>query len=82
MPLYFFHIREGNELLMDPEGSHLPDLEAARSEAFECARQLISDAVLAGSPLGMERNIQIDDEAGQAVLSVPFRDVIHRADKI
>ena len=42
MPLYYLHIEDGAELLLDSEGSNLPNLEAARIEAIEGARQLIS----------------------------------------
>jgi hypothetical protein len=50
MPLYFFHILELTGLVCDREGFDLPDLDAARDEAVEGARQLISSAVLSGSP--------------------------------
>jgi hypothetical protein len=61
MPLYYLPIKDGDELLVDPEGSRLPNLQAARTEAIESARQLISEAVLSGSPLRMQRAFQIDD---------------------
>jgi hypothetical protein len=73
MLLYYLHIRDGTELLLDPEGSNLPNLEAARAEAIEGARQLISEAVRTGSPLHMQRAFQIDDADGHTLLSVPRR---------
>jgi hypothetical protein len=81
MPLYYFHVREGSAgLLSDPEGSHLPDLAAARKEAVEGARQLISTAVLTGEPLGLGREMQVDDENGTTLLTLRFRDVIDQGD--
>ena len=50
MPLCFFHIKEGGEVLYDKAGSDHPDLEAARKEAIEDRRQIISALVLAGNP--------------------------------
>jgi hypothetical protein len=82
MLLYYLHIRDGTELLLDPEGSNLPNLEAARAEAIEGARQLISEAVRTGSPLHMQRAFQIDDADGHTLLSVPFTDAINSGDKL
>jgi hypothetical protein len=82
MTLYYLHIKDGAELLLDPEGSNLPNLEAARNEAIDGARQLISEAVLTGSPLRMQRAFQIDDADGYTLLSVPFTDAINSGDKL
>ena len=82
MPLYYLHIKDGAELLLDPEGSNLPNLEAARIEAIEGARQLISQAILTGSPLRMQRAFQIDDADGHTLLSVPFTDAINSGEKL
>jgi hypothetical protein len=82
MPLYYLHIRDGAHLLLDPEGSNLPNLEAARTEAIEGARQLISEAVRTGSPLGMRRVFQIDNADGHTLLNVPFTDAINAGDKL
>jgi hypothetical protein len=65
MTRYFLHIKDGAELLLDPEGSDLFDLDAARMEAIEGARQLIGAAVLAGDPLGLQRAILIEDSDGR-----------------
>ena len=82
MPLYYLHIRDGTKLLLDPEGSNLPNLEAARMEAIDGARQLISEAVLTGAPLRMQRAFQIDDADGHTLLNVPFTDAISSGDKL
>ena len=34
MARYYFHIRDGNNLIRDEEGIELPSLEAARAEAI------------------------------------------------
>jgi hypothetical protein len=80
MRRYFFHVREANGVLSDPEGSHLPDLDAARAEAIEGARQLISAAVLTGAPMGLDREMQVDDADGQTLLTVRFRDVVNQGE--
>ena len=82
MSLYYLHIEEGIDLLRDPEGSTHSDLEAARTEAIQGARQLISEAVLTGSPLRLDRAFQIENADGQTLLRVPFRDAIDLGDKL
>ena len=76
MPMYFFHIKENGDVLYDDEGSDHPDLDAAREEAIEGIRQIISDAVLTGSPLGLDREMHVVDDARNTQLKVMFREVI------
>src|SRR4029077_21283011 len=76
MPLFFFHIKENGDVLYDEEGSDHIDLDAAREEAIEGIRQIISDAVLTGSPLGLDREMHIDDNAGHTLSKIMFRDVL------
>jgi hypothetical protein len=68
MPLYYLHIRHGNRLELDPEGTELPDLEAAVSEALRVARELASEV----PDLSRETVIEIADGTGQTVRTVPF----------
>jgi hypothetical protein len=68
MPLYYLHIRHGNRLELDPEGTELPDLEAAVSEALRVARELASEV----PDLGRETVIEIADGTGQTIQTVPF----------
>jgi hypothetical protein len=67
---------------LDPDGSNHSDLDAARTEAIDGARQIISQAVLSGSPLGMQRSFQIDNADGETLLNVPFTDAINSGDKL
>jgi hypothetical protein len=71
MTRYFFHVRDGDRLLLDDEGEELPDLVAARSYAIESARQLLSQAVLNGTAGSVRQLIQVLDEGGQTVLAIP-----------
>jgi len=76
MPLFFFHINENGDVLYDEEGSDHPDLQAAREEAIEGIRQIISAAVLAGSPLDLDREMHVDDDARHTLLKIKFREVV------
>jgi hypothetical protein len=76
MPLYFFHIKEGDDVLHDTEGVDHPDLEAARAEAIESIRQIVGDAVMFGSPLRLDREMLVVDDAGDTLLKFTFNEVV------
>lgn len=75
MPQYFFHVRDGDGLTEDPDGSDLPDLEAARTEAAIAAREIAAEHVRAGKAVDGLR-FEICDAAGRKLATVPFRDAL------
>jgi len=77
---YFFHIRDGARLIMDPDGEDFATLEAVRVEAVEAARELIAMNLRAGRPLD-GRSFEIWDETGQIVDVLAFLDAIPRLDR-
>jgi hypothetical protein len=70
MPLFYFHVCKGDIRVYDREGVELPDVEAARAEALEDAREMMSEAVRGGLDIS-ERRIEIESETGEIVV-VPF----------
>jgi hypothetical protein len=79
MPRYFFHQVTKAGLVRDVEGTDLPDLEHARTEAIMDARSLMSDAIREGRDIS-SRSIQITDEQGSVLLTVPFAGTLTRED--
>jgi hypothetical protein len=78
MPRYFFHIKDGDGLTTDDEGGDYRDLEAARDDAIEAARQIMSWAVRDGKqPDG--QSFVITDEGGIVQLEFPFKDALIKA---
>jgi hypothetical protein len=71
MPTFYFNIITTDEVIEDREGTDLPDIQAARIEAIEDARLLMSQAISLGHDVS-PRSIQIIDEQGDVVLLVPF----------
>jgi site-specific recombinase XerD len=55
MPLFFLHIRDGGTLIRDPEGSFLIDLQAARSQAIESAREFMAQGIAGRAVQGICR---------------------------
>ena len=73
MPQFFLHIHDDDEFIEDPEGRVYPDLNAAREEAKEAAREILADKVRRGVEIDGQR-IDITDEKGSTVATVKFRD--------
>lgn len=72
MPLYYLHIRTGNKLEVDPDGTELPDLDAALAEAMKVARELVGEV----ADLGRDAVIEIADGSGETIIAVPFADAV------
>ena len=75
MPLYYFHLHDGQELLVDPEGQQLGCAELVAPIALREARALISHEVRTGSVL-LDRHIDVVDESGTLVHRLPFTDAV------
>jgi hypothetical protein len=66
------NLRYGDRLFRDEEGDQLPDLEAARIYAVECARELIGQVRLDTIRNWFDCVFEVTDEAGRVVLTLPF----------
>ena len=64
MARYFFHIKDGADLIQDPEGSELATMEDARSQALKSARELWADAIKSGRSLGADAVVIADEQGG------------------
>ena len=64
MPVYYFHLRDGHDTLLDPDGRNLESPDAI-------ARALISDEVRLGR-IHLDQRIDVEDADGQVVHSQPF----------
>lgn len=79
MPRYFFNLRYGpgpDKLAVDPEGDDLASVEEAHQHALQSIRSLI-----AGPPSHAVRDwfvcsLEITDEAGRPIMTVPFTEVV------
>jgi hypothetical protein len=75
LPRYFLHV---DELDTDPEGTELPDIEAARREAMLAAREMLAEWILHGIE-AVPTRIVITDEKGTILGVVYMHDVLPRA---
>lgn len=77
MPRFFFDVIAGETIIEDLEGTELPDIDAARSEATKDIRSLMSAAVLDGWDIS-RRSMAIRNEAGEVVSKVAFSEAVTR----
>ena len=74
MPRYYFNTHVGDELISDPEGEELRDLD----RAWEVARAMIRELL---KTEGAERGLlsavlEVTDDEGEVVLEFPFTEAI------
>ncbi len=74
MPRFHFNVAEGDRVIADIEGENLPNLDAARNEAINLAREIFADSVK--SDRVPPDCIQVTDGDGQEVLSVSLADLL------
>jgi hypothetical protein len=75
MTRYYFHIKDGADLIKDPEGTELPTADEAKSQALKSARELWADAIKSGRDLGADA-VVIADEHGQSLTFVPMAEAL------
>lgn len=75
MSLYFFHLCDGHEVVIDPEGREIALPEEVSGYALREARAIISQDALAGK-IVLEQRIEVRDEAGTLVHKLAFRDAV------
>jgi hypothetical protein len=66
MPLYFFHLRDGTDTVLDPEGVQLADMKAVRFETTRAARDTLSHGLVEGT-LDLRSWIDVETADGAIV---------------
>jgi hypothetical protein len=75
MVLYYFHLRNGHDILPDPEGRELASLDAVRNATLVEARSIISSDALEGS-IKLSYHLDVEDASGDIVHSLQFEDAV------
>ena len=71
MPNYFFRVREDGELpANDEEPEEFADHATARLHAIQGAREILSQAALAGTAASLNMRIEVQDETGNPLFTV------------
>ena len=75
MARFYFHIRRHGYIEPDPEGCDLPNLAAARNEALQSAREILSSAIRGPDPRLFDCFV-IADEAGRELATVSLKEAL------
>lgn len=77
MPRYFLHLRDGGETKRDEEGDQLSDVEAARAEALDSAREMWAEAIREGNGRDyLDAVFVITDQQGRELTTVSFLEAL------
>lgn len=75
MERFFFDLHERDRVLIDEEGTELPDATAACANALHEARQIMAAGIAEGA-LTLDCHIEVQDERRNVLLIVPFKDAV------
>ena len=75
MPLYYFHLSDGHQALIDPEGREVAEFSEIAGLALKEARAMISQDALGGR-INLNQFIEVRDQSGKLVHQLPFREAV------
>ncbi|MFL6788299.1 MAG: DUF6894 family protein [Sphingomicrobium sp.] len=73
--LYFFHLRDGGDTLLDSEGCEIGEPAEIGGHALKEARAMISQDALGGRIM-LNQYIDVRNEAGKLIHQLAFRDAV------
>ena len=74
MAHYYFHLRDGVDILIDHEGRELEASDIARLALTE-ARAIIADDAKGGR-IHLDQRIDVENDSGKIVLTLQFADAV------
>lgn len=75
MPRYYFHLTDGSESVIDPDGREIADGAQIALLALQEARAIIGHDALGGR-IDLDQTIEVRDEDGKLVHQLAFPDAI------
>jgi len=79
MPRFYIHLRNGDHIEPDSDGVEFDDLQAARQEALQCAREILADAIRAAKTDILVDSFIITDFKGRELATVLLKDALPRS---
>jgi hypothetical protein len=73
--LYYFHLTDGHQALIDPEGRQVEEPSQIAPLALREARAMISQDALGGR-INLGQYIEVRDADGKLVCQLSFRDAV------
>jgi hypothetical protein len=81
MPINFFDVLDGGQVIEDDVGQDLPSLEAAHDEAIGSAREQIGEAIKYRGLDISHRRFRVRNQLLQTIFVLPFSSCIDQRDR-
>ena len=75
MPRYYFHLRDGMDVLLDPEGRDVSSLAQVESQTLIEAREIIAHEAREGL-VKLSYHLDVQDASGAVVHRLEFEDAV------
>ena len=75
MALYYFHLTDGHQALIDPEGRELAEPSEIPHQALREARAMIAQDAIVGR-INLAQYIEVRDAHGKLIHQLAFRDAV------
>jgi hypothetical protein len=75
LALYYFHLTDGHQTLIDPDGREIADSNTISALALHEARAMICQDALAGR-INFNQYIEVRDADGKLIHQLAFRDAV------
>lgn len=75
MARYYFHLRDGQDILIDPEGREIADATEIPGIVLKEVRSMMSQDALEGQ-IRFNQSIDVLDMSGRVVCHLSFRDAV------
>lgn len=75
MPLFYLHLRDGCDELLDAEGQDFPDMDGLRRAVMVTVRDIMSADVRDGV-IDFRFRLDAENENGSVVYSLPFQHAV------
>jgi hypothetical protein len=72
---YFFHLRDGVDLVLDEEGRECDGLDSAVVLALEDARSILSEELQSGL-IDLDRHLDVETADGAVAHRLEFKDAV------
>jgi hypothetical protein len=76
VPIYYFHLSDGTDLIVDEEGRELGGDDAVAAAALQEARAILSADASEGRIM-LNQRIDVTDDRGCLLYRLPFQDAVH-----
>lgn len=79
MTRFYFHMRDGTDELLDPDGIRCQDMEGVRRSALEAALDVMGGDLRKGI-VDLRYRIDVEDQSGEVVHTLPFGQAVRIVD--